>query len=96
MLRKVGEKLEATRWFNAAKVVRGKSVTEAIVAGDNDAQLRAADLAIRLHERAGTIPTTQDQGRGGSGVSVAIHFVMPGQPQDVVVEAQAETVDEAK
>jgi hypothetical protein len=58
---KVSEKLEAKRWFNAAQ---GDGKSEAIVAEDNDAQLRAADLAIQLQERAGMMPATVPDGQG--------------------------------
>jgi hypothetical protein len=55
---KIAEQLQAQRPY-------GK---EAILSADNDAQLRACELAIKLHERAGTIPAIteapQSQGHG--------------------------------
>lgn len=80
---KAREKLDAT----TKKTIARKATTLA----DNDAQLRAADLAIRLHERAGTIPAIQEQARGGTGLSVQINFVMPNRPQPVVIEGHAES-----
>ena len=77
ILRKVSRKMEATRLFNAAKGrdADGNSVTECIVAQDNDAQLRATEIALDLAERAGTIPSaSQGPAGGGGGVHYHLHL----------------------
>jgi hypothetical protein len=51
---KVSERLDSSRPYAVTEEAGGRKVT--ISAPDNDAQLRAAELGIRLHERAGTIP----------------------------------------
>lgn len=73
---KAGDKLEARRVFNASKGrdEKGRSVTECIEVADNDAQLRAAELLIGLHERAGTIPTSAAQGVTGGSLHYHLHL----------------------
>lgn len=67
---KVNEKLDATRYYN------GKD--ETILAQDNDAQLRAAEIAIGLHERAGTIPSSATSAPGGNSVTIVeMHYHAP-------------------
>lgn len=55
VISKVSDKLGAVRHQTVAGV--------AIEADDNDAQLRAAELGLRLHERAGTIPSERETSR---------------------------------
>jgi hypothetical protein len=57
----------------AAKLDARKHVTvagEAIITDDNDAQLRATDQALRLHERAGTIPASSESHGPGASITV--------------------------
>lgn len=61
VVRKVAEKLAAKKH----QTVAGK----ARLAEDNDTQLRAAETAIRLHERAGTIPSERSH-IGGPGTLI--------------------------
>jgi len=42
----------------------------AIEADDNDAQLRAVEIGLRLHERAGTIPAQAQSGAGNVSLTV--------------------------
>jgi hypothetical protein len=59
---KIADKLEAKRH----QTVAGK----AMCADDNDAQLRATEQAIRLHERAGTIPAQAQSTSGNMSLTV--------------------------
>ena len=66
---KVREKLDATRPYMLS-VEGEKGKREAIEGDDNDAQLRACELAIKLHERAGTIPAPAGGNGGGTTINV--------------------------
>lgn len=72
---KVAEKLDAQRPVTVAG--------EATMTDDNDAQLRAADLGCRLHERAGTIPSVTPVGAGGLSLTlVEVHYGTTSGGQD--------------
>lgn len=45
---------------------------EAITTDDNDAQLRAVDMSLKLLDRAGKLPAEQESGSGGSTITVNI------------------------
>ena len=75
------EKVQARRMFNAAKIVNGKSVTEAIAIDDNDAQLRAIEQALDLHAKAGTIPTATQPAGGAGGLHYHLHLTELAQPE---------------
>ena len=84
---KVHDKLDSKRTLRMA----GED-GEAIVTDDNDAQLRAVEIGLRLHERAGTLPVAPTEGQGGPQVQVIYQriTVLAGQsPPDVpdVVDA---------
>ena len=90
-------KLEATRLFNAARMVeikdeKGVTVkvekgTECITAADNDAQLRAAEILIDLHGRARNLPTVAQEAGGSGGLHYHLHLDgLKAQAQDVVIE----------
>jgi hypothetical protein len=66
ILRKFAEKLEAKKLL----VSRGSHGLETLEADDNDAQLRAAEGAVRLHERAGTIPAPSEPHGPGASITV--------------------------
>lgn len=66
ILGKVAAKLDAKKHMTVAG--------DAIIAEDNDAQLRATDQAIRLHERAGTIPGAPQDERGSGGLHYHLHL----------------------
>jgi len=66
ILRKFAEKLDAKK----SLVSRGSHGVDTIESDDNDAQLRAAEGALRLHERAGTIPIAPEGSQGGSHITV--------------------------
>jgi hypothetical protein len=75
---KIKAQLEAERPF-------GK---DAIMSADNDAQLRACDLSLKLHERAGTIPAAAEGHHGGISITVVeVHYGSEA-PRDVVVEGE--------
>lgn len=75
---KVSSKLDATRPYSGGKA-------GCIVADDNDAQLRACELGIRLHERAGTIPAAATQGPGAGSLHYHLHLTrLSAAPPDVV------------
>ncbi|HAM39830.1 MAG TPA: hypothetical protein DCP69_00450 [Candidatus Omnitrophica bacterium] len=67
LVAKVRDKLAASRHQTVAG--------EAIEADDNDAQLRAVEIGIRLHERAGTIPAPAG-GNGGGGTTINVFEVV--------------------
>jgi len=80
---KVREKLEATRpYMLSVEGEKGKRV--AIEGADNDAQLRACDLAIRLQERAGTIPTAAQPAGGAGGLHYHLHLGELAQPERLI------------
>ena len=62
VVKKVEGKLDSTRHQTVGGV--------AIEADDNDAQLRAVEIGIRLHERAGTIPAPAGGNGGGTTINV--------------------------
>ena len=78
LVRKTRDKLDSHR--------RQGSGEDAIEVEDNDAQLRAVEIGLRLHERAGTIPAATPQGAGASITVVEViyhvhqapHMVGPG------------------
>ena len=78
---KVATKMDATRRYGSGE--------DAIVADDNDAQLRATDQAIRLHERAGTIPAAAASGGGAGGLHYHLHLgdlrSIPGSTSEIIV-----------
>jgi hypothetical protein len=81
---KVAKKLDATRIYGSGE--------DAITAYDNDAQLRACEIAIKLHERAGTIPTSTEHGPGGLHLTlVEVHYGS-GRDQDIL-DVVAESTD---
>src|SRR3990167_7953639 len=67
LVAKVRDKLAASKHQTVAG--------EAIEADDNDAQLRAVEIGIRLHERAGTIPAPAG-GNGGGGTTINVFEVV--------------------
>ena len=73
---KVESKLDSTRPLRMAG-----ADGEAIVADDNDAQLRAVEIGIRLHERAGTIPTATQPAGGAGGLHYHLHLTELAQPE---------------
>lgn len=89
-------KLTATRVFNAARGRdgAGRVVTECIEVEDNDAQLRANEHLVGLHERAGTIPA----GHVSSGTSVGqitvniVQYASPSQGLAAPAAQQQHTV----
>ena len=62
LVSKTQKKLDAQRRYGSGE--------DAIVADDNDAQLRAVEIGLRLHERAGTIPSAPGNGGGGTTINV--------------------------
>ncbi|KKL41724.1 hypothetical protein LCGC14_2367450, partial [marine sediment metagenome] len=68
VISKVADKLDATKpYMLSVEGEKGKRV--ALDADDNDAQLRACDLAMKLHERAGRIPASGQDLPSGIGVA---------------------------
>ena|SRR3990167_2839554 len=60
---------------------------DAIDGPDNDARARACEMALKLHERAGTLPVAPTEGHAGAQVQVIYQriTVLAGQaPPDVV------------
>lgn len=74
---KVAEKLDATKpYMLSVEGEKGKRI--ALDAADNDAQLRACDLAIKLHERAGKIPSASpDDGPKPGNAKVRMVQIAP-------------------
>ncbi len=64
VVRKIGEKLESRR----RQTIAGK----AVLADDNDAQLRACDQALRLHGLAGTIPSERTGGTSVGSLTINV------------------------
>lgn len=62
LIDKTKAKLDASRRYGSGE--------DAIVADDNDAQLRAVEIGLRLHERAGTLPVAPTDGHATSQVQV--------------------------
>ncbi len=63
VLDKLNAKMDAKRLVSIGK--------EAIETEDNDAQLRATEQVIKLHDRAGTLPSAQE-GSGSSHITVNV------------------------
>lgn len=84
---KVAEKLDAEKPVMLS-VEGEKGTRECINTADNDAQLRACDLALKLHERAGTIPAAASSGPTVGHMTVNILRFDASAPQALVVEAQ--------
>ena len=63
VLQKLNAKMDATRIISVDK--------KAIETEDNDAQLRATEQVIKLHDRAGTLPSAQE-GSGSSNITVNV------------------------
>lgn len=73
---KLSEKVESKKYQQIGK--------ETIIADDNDAQLRAIEMSLGLHERAGSIPAGVAQASGGNSVTIVeMHYHAP---QQVVVD----------
>jgi len=69
---KIGLTLNTVKGLHEAERPYGK---EAVPGPDNDARARACDLAIRLHERAGTIPVKpQEETPNRSGRVVLVQI----------------------
>lgn len=64
MTKKLYAKIEAKKHMTIAG--------EATEVDDNDAQLRALDIAIKLHDRAGTLPAMSESGGNGSTITVNV------------------------
>ncbi len=71
---KAAEKLEASRPYNGYQLVDGTAQSHTLMAQDNDAQLRATELLVDLHERAGTIPCRSNPDRS-NGSHVTINLI---------------------
>ena len=57
---------------------------DAISGPDNDARLRACDIGLRLHERAGTIPTVAQPAGGAGGLHYHLHLTELAQPERLI------------
>ncbi len=68
ILDKLNAKMDATRLINVGK--------QAISTEDNDAQLRATELVIKLHDRTGKLPTAQE---GSSGSNITVNVLVMGE-----------------
>jgi len=62
LIGKAKDKLDAQRRYGSGE--------DAVIADDNDAQLRAVEIGLRLHERAGTIPAQAQSGAGNVSLTV--------------------------
>lgn len=71
MLLKLFAKLDAKK-----NVAIGK---QAIETDDNDAQLRALEIAIKLHDRTGKLPTAQE---GSSGSNITVNVLVMGEKSE--------------
>lgn len=63
-IKRLSTKLDATKRLTIAG--------EAETVDDNDAQLRAIDMTLKLHERTGRIPSAQESAASGAQITVNI------------------------
>ena len=80
LLGKVKEKLEAKRPWGDHE--------HPLICDDGDTQLRAVEIGLRTHERAGTIPSERSSGGGGTAYHLHLHLDGLEGPQPVVVETE--------
>ena len=70
---------------------------EAIDGPDNDARARACDIALRLHERAGTIPSAQVNPGGGASITVIeVNYHIEGHVSQRQIEDQTALVVQSR
>ena len=96
-LAKLREKLQANRLFNGVELRDGKTERVTMTAEDNDAQLRATEAVIGLHERAGTIPAATQGPGGAGGLHYHLHLdSLAGQTPPDVVDVSPDNVSQHK
>jgi len=81
LIRKTRVKLDSQRRFGSGE--------DAIVADDNDAQLRAVEIGLKLHGQAGTIPTAAQPAGGAGGLHYHLHLGELAQPERLIPSLDA-------